>query len=108
LDDPSEVLKGLQHFRYDQHEVLVFHILDPAEMNLDFTGDIVFKDLESNETLKTQPEFIRRAYQEKLNTFLETYRTQCSNSGIDYHPVVTSSPYDLALTEFLLKRKRLL
>ncbi len=108
LDDPSEVLKGLQHFRYDQHEVLVFHILDSAEMNLTFTGDIVFKDLESNETLKTQPEFIRRVYREKVNTFLETYRTQCSNSGIDYHPVLTSNSYDIALTEFLLKRKRLL
>ncbi len=108
LDEPSEVLKGLQHFRYDRHEVLVFHVLDPAEMDLKFTGDIVFKDLESAETLKTQPEFIRRAYREKVNAFLETYRTQCSNSGIDYHPVITSSPYDVALTEFLLKRKRLL
>ncbi len=108
LDEPSEVLKGLQHFRYDRHEVLVFHVLDPAEMDLKFTGDVVFKDLESAETLKTQPEFIRRAYREKVNAFLETYRTQCSNSGIDYYPVITSSPYDVALTEFLLKRKRLL
>ncbi len=108
LDEPSEVLKGLQHFRYERHEVLVFHVLDPAEMNFGFSGDIVFKDLESNETLKTQPEFIRAAYQEKINSFLETYRKQCHNSGIDYYPVVTSSPYDVALTEFLLKRKRLL
>jgi len=108
LDNPDEVLKGLRHFKYDQHEVLLFHLLDPLEVDLDIRGDVLFKDLESLEKLKTQPEFIRAAYREQISEFISKYRIQCSNSGISYQQIVTSTPYDTALNQFLLKRKKLL
>ncbi len=46
LDEPEAILSGLRHFRHSQHEVLVFHILDPNEIEFDFKGDIEFEDLE--------------------------------------------------------------
>ncbi len=105
LDDPESVLKGLKHFRHDQHEVLVFHIIDAQEMAFNFSGDIIFEDLESNEKIKTQPWFIRDAYRENFNRFLEFYRINFSNNKIDYQPLMTDTPFDKALTKYLLKRK---
>jgi len=87
---------------------LLFHLLDPLEVDLDIRGDVLFKDLESLEKLKTQPEFIRAAYREQISEFISKYRIQCSNSGISYQQIVTSTPYDTALNQFLLKRKKLL
>ncbi len=107
MDDPAEVLKGLRHFSYDQHEVLVFHLIDPQERELAFSGEIIFEDLESSERVKTQPAFIRNSYQEKLQSFLDFYRIQCSNHHINYNLIQTDMNFEEALTRFLIKRKRL-
>ncbi len=107
LDDPVEVLKGLRHFSYDRHEVLVFHLMDAQEMDLNYSGEIVFEDLESNEHIKTQPAFIHGSYQEKLQNFLDFYRIQCSNHHINYNMIQTDMNFEEALTRFLLRRKRL-
>ena len=49
LDDPESVMSGLRHFRHGHHEVLVFHLLDPGEIEFDFRGDVEFEDLEDSE-----------------------------------------------------------
>ena len=63
FDDPEKVLSGLQHFRYKGHEVIVFHILDPQELTLDFSQRIRFRDLESGEEIITDPWHIQSDYQ---------------------------------------------
>lgn len=107
LDEPDKILKGLKHFRHNQHEVLVFHILDRQEVSFSFKGDMEFEDLESGEKLKTQPVFIRKAYQERVNDFLDQIRTNCRNNRIDYQQLFTDTPFNIALTQYLIKRKKL-
>ena len=107
LDSPEEVMTGLKHFRHDQHEVLVFQVLDQKEREFDFSGDIIFEDIESAEKIKTQPTYIRQAYRQKFADFLNYYRINFSNNGIDYQQLETTTPFDKALNEYLLKRKRL-
>ena len=63
---PAEVLAGLQHFRHDHHEVVVFHILDPDELDFPYTDSATFVDLESGERLTTEPWEIARRYRERL------------------------------------------
>jgi hypothetical protein len=106
LDDPEKILSGLKHFRHSQHEVLVFHIIDQQEIEFDFSGDIQFEDLESDEKIKTQPRYIRESYQRKFNDFLNFFKLNFSNNRIDYQQLFTNTPFDIALTEYLLKRKR--
>ncbi|MEJ2544302.1 MAG: DUF58 domain-containing protein [Calditrichaceae bacterium] len=107
LDDPKAILNGLKHFRHNKHEILVFHIIDPKELEFDFAGDVLFEDLESNYKLKTQPRYIREIYQEKFSEYLDFLKVNFSNNRIDYQQLFTSTPYDKALTEYLLKRKRM-
>ncbi len=107
LDDPDEVLKGLKHFRHDQHEVLVFHVLDRQEMEFDFKGNVMFDDLESNVRVKTQPFFIKQQYQTKFHEFLKKYLMETSKNNIDYQQIFTDEPLHIALTKFLSKRKRM-
>jgi uncharacterized protein (DUF58 family) len=86
-DDPENVLAGLRHFRYNQHEVLVFHLLDPAELSFDFEGDIEFEDLESGEKIRTYPWYIRQEYIEAVKEFEKTYRRQCREYLIDINGI---------------------
>ncbi len=107
LDDPQKIVSGLKHFRHKNHEVIVFHILDPFELNFDFTADAVFKDMESGEELNTQPWHIRSDYKEKIQDFNNTYKNFCREHQIEYVNLNTKMPYDRALVEYLIKRKRI-
>ncbi len=107
LDDPEKIVKGLKHFRHDKHEVLVFHILDRQELEFEFGGNVMFKDLESGERVKTQPFFIRQQYRERFRNFLKYYRLECSKNNIDYQQMFTDEPLTIALTKFLSKRRKL-
>lgn len=106
-DEPERVISGLKHFRHKKHEVIVFHILDPMEINFNFNRTSRFKDMESGEEIDTQPWHIRADYQKKVKQFIENYKRQCRLSQIDYVPLITSQPFDLALMEYLIKRKRI-
>ena len=107
LDDVDAVITGLRHFRHKRHEVVVFHILDPVEMELDYRDTIVFEDVETGERITTEPEHIRRDYREKVAEFIGDYRARCREHNIDYVLLRTSDSLDAALTEYLNTRKRI-
>ena len=107
LDEPDDVLSGLRHFRHNHHDVIVFHILDPIERNFHLHGNVTFEDLETGERLGTQPPHIRRAYLERMRAFIDSYRRHCRENYIDYVLMDTSEPFDRALFEYLIKRKRI-
>jgi len=107
LDDPDQIISGLKHFRYNEHEVLVFHIIDRNEHSFNFHGDVLFEDLESGDKIKTQPWFIKEAYRKNFQAYLDNLKEKCSSNRIDYQRVYTDMPYNMALSEYLLKRKRL-
>jgi uncharacterized protein (DUF58 family) len=108
MDRPAEVLTGLQHFRHDHHEVVVFHILDPDELDFPYTDSTTFVDLESGERLTTEPWEIARRYRERLAAWTAQYRRQCRENRIDYVQIDTRTPFDQALLAYLEKRARLL
>lgn len=107
FDDPETVLSGLRHFRHKNHEVIVFHIMDPLELNFEFQQDAVFRDLETGEKISTQPWHIRKSYQGQVAEFINFYKKACRENQIDYVTLNTKTPYDRALFEYLLKRKRI-
>ena len=107
FDDPDKVLSGLQHFRYKGHEVIVFHVLDPQELTLDFTQRTRFRDMESGEEIVTDPWHIQSDYQKSMEQFCDYIKSNCRQKNIDYVQLSTDWPLDMALSEYLIKRKRI-
>jgi uncharacterized protein (DUF58 family) len=107
LDDPAKMLSGLKHFRHDGHEVLVFHILDPRELDFAYSGDVRFRDLETQEEMPTQPWHLRQEYRGLMTDFINTLRRGCREDRIDYHLLNTQTNYGDALIRFLNKRSKL-
>lgn len=108
LDDPQEVLRGLRHFRHRGHEVVVFHLLDPREIDLDFDKETRFFDLEDPEQmLTTQPWLVRREYGQMVEEMVEAYRRGCAEARIDYALISTAMPFDVALSRYLVQRRKM-
>jgi uncharacterized protein (DUF58 family) len=107
FDKPESVMTALKHFRHKGNEVVVMQVLDPLERSFAFGSDAIFKDLETQEELMTQPWHIQKAYQQSMQEFLDFYKRQCRDNNIDYVLLDTSTPFDKALFEYLNKRKRM-
>lgn len=106
LDDPAAILDGLRHFRYRGHEVIVFHIMDPRELDFDFSDLMEFEDMETGEKLLVAAEATRQGYLDNLERFKQTLRRECGLMGIDYELLPTNRPLDFALFEYLAARAR--
>jgi uncharacterized protein (DUF58 family) len=107
LDEPDQIISGLKHFRWDGHEVIVLQVLDPLEMSFAFPRDARFHDLETDETIITQPWHLRQAYQKEMQNFLDNLKSGCRENGVEYALFDTRRAYDFALVEYLNKRKKL-
>jgi uncharacterized protein (DUF58 family) len=106
LTDPDPVMQSLHHLRHRGHEVIVFHILDEAEVHFPFEGVIEFRDVEEDRKLTLDAKGMRGDYLEAVHQFREHYRTECARANIDYVPIDTSVSFDKALLEYLLSRRR--
>ncbi|MQY53508.1 MAG: DUF58 domain-containing protein [Firmicutes bacterium] len=107
LDEQEKVLNALKYFRFKKHEVIVFHLLDPAEMELPFTNVLWLEDMENGKRVLTHPQIIREKYKSVVKEFVETYKLSCLRSDIDYCLMDTKTPLDFALGTYLARRKML-
>jgi uncharacterized protein (DUF58 family) len=102
LDEPDAILKGLRLFRFKGNDVIVFHLLDPAEIDLPFDGNILFEDLEElNLRVVADPRTIRKTYRQVVEEFTGRIRKECHENSIDYQLISTSTPLDQALASYL-------
>jgi uncharacterized protein (DUF58 family) len=106
LGDPDPILKSLYQLRHRGHEIILFHILDEAEVHFPFEGVVEFADVEDNQKLTLDARSMRPDYLRSLAAFRDRYKTDCARAGIDYVAVDTSINFDKALMEYLLQRKR--
>ncbi|MBI1918148.1 MAG: DUF58 domain-containing protein [Planctomycetes bacterium] len=106
LTEPGPVLQALYHLRHRGNEVILFHILDEAEVSFPFEGLIEFEDVEAPAKLTIDARGMRGDYLQAVREFRETYRVECARAGIDYLPMDTSISFDKALMEYLLQRQR--
>jgi uncharacterized protein (DUF58 family) len=107
LDDAGAVVRALAHLRKQHHDVIVFHVLDPAEIDLDFRRGAEFEDLETRERLVVDPRAVADAYREAFGAFLDGYRKACADLRIDYRLASTREPFDRFVRAYLEERKRL-
>ncbi len=101
----EELLNGLQHFRHRHHEVIVFHLLDEAEIEFPFERITLFEGMERGEELIVDPRVIAEGYRSAFRRYVEALRRGCMEKAIDYQRMLLSEPFDQALTAYLAKRK---
>jgi uncharacterized protein (DUF58 family) len=106
LDDPARVIEGLKHFRYRGTEVIVFHVLDPAEIAFPFQKAARFRDMETDEEVLAVPDAVRGQYVQAVTDLIERYKRELRGAGIDYVLLETSVPLEHGLMSYVLTRRR--
>lgn len=104
FDDEGQVLSGLQHLRFDGHEVLVFHVMDPWELEFPFAGLVEFEGLEGGSRLLTRPAEIRRSYLREVEAFRARLKDGCERNQCHYVPIHTAQPLHEVLSGYLAFR----
>ena len=106
LDEPARVVDGLRHFRFRGSEVIVFHLLDPAELTFPFERASRFRDIELGDEVMAVPSVVRQEYLDALHAAIDRYKRELGSEGIDYRLIDTSTPLDFALVSYLSTRGR--
>lgn len=106
LDEPVRVIEGLKHFQFKGTEVVVFHVLDPHEIEFPFERATRFEDMESGAEVLAVPAKVRAHYVEAMQALIERYKRELGVVGIDYHLLTTADPLEVALMEYLSTRER--
>ncbi len=106
FDHVGEFIQGIDHLRFKGHNVAVFHVLDPHELQFPYDGSCKFIGLEEDGEVVTQPKRIRAAYLEELRKFVTEIRGACERSHVDYVLVDTARPVDAVLSAYLIGRIR--
>lgn len=105
FDDPAKLASALHHFRHRRHEVIILHVMADEELTFPFTNFSEFRDLEvQGDEVPIDPRAIRASYLDQVRAFLKTISTECGRLSIDYVPMNTRRPYEVALAEYLRNR----
>ena len=104
FDEPADILAGLKHLKYQRHDVVVFHVLDAAEIEFPFRQSTLFHGLEQLPDLLTDPLGVRAGYLAEFNAFRTALQTGCRLHDIDYVELRTDKDVGLALAEYLTRR----
>ena len=106
FDQLGPLVRALQHFRHRRHEVILFHILAPEEIEFPFRKWTQFRNLEKpGHRLLVDPQRLRKEYLQNFTDFCTQLRRQVGQMQIDYHPMRTDEPVEKALGIYLTKRQ---
>jgi uncharacterized protein (DUF58 family) len=107
-EDPEEVIAAIAPLRGRGHDIIVFQVLDPAELEFPFEEASGFEDLETGEQIPVVPDRLRDDYKRLVSEHLATLKKRFTDNRIDYVLLDTSKPLDLALFQYLLARERMI
>jgi uncharacterized protein (DUF58 family) len=102
----DELESHLAYLQASGHDMIVFHVLDPAELNFPFETPSLFRDIENNRNFYVDPAEAKEKYQSRLNQHIQTIQSTCQSLGIDYRLMATDRPLEWALLDFLISRSR--
>jgi len=106
-EEPDEILDAVGLIRYRGNDVVLFHVLDPAEIDFTFDDASSFEDLESGEQLPVVPDALRAQYKAMIKEHIAALTTKSSEQRVDYNLLNTAMPLDFALFNYMAIRDRL-
>lgn len=102
---PERVIKAVEPFRYRGTDVILFHILDPHELDPPVTGSTLIIDMEDDRKVEVSPTWVRESYGPRMRRHLDELSEEARKFNVDYLPLETTKPLDRALHEYLTVRK---
>jgi uncharacterized protein (DUF58 family) len=106
-EDPQAIFEAVSPLRFRGHDMIVFHVLDPAEIEFNYEDASAFEDLESGEQIPVVPEALAEQYRQLVRDHCDTLRSKFSELRIDYALLNTAQPLDHALFTYLSMREQL-
>jgi uncharacterized protein (DUF58 family) len=106
FDDLEAIMKGFDRLRFQNHEVILFHLWDPWERDLPLEGHCKFHDIETGEVLLTQADGVREAYLAEVKKWQQEVERLCRNRSVDRVELTTDDPLDQALLDYLVRRAK--
>ena len=104
-EKPETILNDIAPLRFRGNEVILFHILDPQEIQPAMKASAILIDLETNRRIEVIPEYTKTVYRAKIDAHIEQLRSLARGAGMDYQLLVTNHPLDAALREYLTLRE---
>ena len=107
-EEPDAILDAMKPLKFLGNDLIVFHVLDPAELNFEYDDASSFEDLESGEQIPVVPQSLAEEYRGLIRAHIDALTTKFSEHRIDYTMLNTSEPLDRALFSYLSSRERLM
>jgi len=104
FDDIDTMIKGFRHLRHRRHEVIVMHVLDPAEVEFPFEDVTLFRGMEGLPDALVESRALRKAYLDQFNQYLHKLKAGCRAQAIDYVPMRTDQSLEVVLSSYLASR----
>jgi uncharacterized protein (DUF58 family) len=102
---PEKIIRTIEPLRFHGNEVVLFHVLDPREIQPDLDKPVILVDLETRDHMEVTPEYARDSYRDKIEGHISALSQSARAAGMDYHLLVTDRPLDNALREYLAIRQ---
>jgi uncharacterized protein (DUF58 family) len=106
-EDPDVIMDAVKPLRYRGNDLIVFHVLDPAEIDFDFDEPSSFQDLETGEQIPVVPDALAKPYRALVQAHIDALSSRFSQNRVDYALLNTAAPLDYALFKYLSSRQRL-
>lgn len=105
-EDPATIVRLIEPLRYGGHEVVLFHILDPQEIQPAMKQTALLLDMETGQRMEVTPEYMKTTYRERMAAHIEQLGAKTRSAGMEYRLLSTDQPLDEALREYLTLRQR--
>lgn len=103
--DPETIVKTIEPLRFRGNEVVMFHVLDPEELEPKFRDPMILIDMETQDSMEVSPDYANHEYKDKINKHIETLGSKARGAGFDYHVTSTAKPLDQSLREYFVIRE---
>jgi uncharacterized protein (DUF58 family) len=105
-EEPESIVKTIEPLRFHGSEVVLFHVLDPQEIQPKLNGPSILVDMETERRMEVVPDYVKSEYRRRIDAHLEQMESKAKSAGLGYHLLVTDKPLDAALSEYLFLRPR--
>jgi uncharacterized protein (DUF58 family) len=104
FEQPDAIIKTVEPLRFGGNEVILFHVLDPAEISPSLPDSTVLVDMETGDALETSPEYAKSEYNVRIHSHIQALKEKAASAGMDYVLLRTDEPLELGLRQYFTVR----